>query len=250
MLAKAYLDVIRQMMGQLENEELIHIDQIAEEAAAAVKAGHVIYLYDHGHMLNHELFDRAGGIALLGQVAPVRPSQPTTAVRPAAGRDLPRPAWNNGMDSEFARFVVMQADMRRGDWFFIASAAGRAPFLVDLALTARSAGVYTVGLIALRYAKILPALHPSGQLLHHVVDDLIDLQTSEGDAELSLEGLDEKIGSASGIMGALIGWMIVAALAEAMVARGIPPTVFRSAQYPDGPARLRAARERYQRLGY
>lgn len=250
MLAKAYLDVIRRLADQLEARELAHIDRIAERAAAAVQAGHVIHLYDHGHMLNHELFDRAGGLALLGQIAPVRPSLPVKAVRPPAGRDLPRPSSDLDMDREFARFVVLQSDMRAGDLFFIASAAGRAPFLVDLALAAREAGVNTIGLIAVRYAEALPPLHRSRQLLHHVVDDIIDLQTSEGDAELSLEGLDERIGPASGIMGALIGWMVVVALAEAMVARGIPPTVFRSAQYPDGPVKLREARERYQRLGF
>lgn len=250
MLAKAYLDVVRRLADQLEAGELAHIDQIAEQAAKAVEAGQVIHLYDHGHMLNHELFDRAGGLALLDRIAPVRPSLPAKAVRPPAGRDLPRPTWDLGLDRVFARFVVLQSDMRAGDLLFIASAAGRAPFLVDLALAAREAGVHTIGLIAMRYAQALPPSHPSGQLLHHVVDDVIDLQTSEGDAELSLEGLDERIGPASGIMGALIGWMVVVGLAEALVARGVVPTVFRSVQYPDGPARLEAARQRYQTLGY
>jgi len=250
-LGVQYMNRIRDLIDHLEINEADHLRTLAEHAADRIATGSVVYLYDHGHMLNHELFHRAGGLALLGQVALTGPEVTAPPVRPAlAGQTPHHNLADTGVDRALARFTVKQTAMRSGDLLLIASAAGRAPFLVELALAAKEAGVETIGFIASQYAEQLPPLHASGHLLHQIVDHVVDLQTAAGDAELSVPGLDERFGSASGIMGALMGWMFMADLTEAMIARQMMPTVFRSLQYPDGPERLRQAQDRYHELGY
>jgi uncharacterized phosphosugar-binding protein len=252
MPGQQYLDVVRRYVDGVGARELPHLRELAQDAARRISESALIHVYDHGHMLTHELFDRAGGLALLSKVAVARPGVSPSAGRPALGSppDKKQPVEPLDMETTLARFVVRQSDMRPNDMLFIGSAAGRAPFLVELALEARRAGLRTVGVVALRYAETLPAAHPSGQLLHQVVDDVIDMQTGPGDAELVLDGVEEKVGPASGILTALIFWTFVVELTEALTARGIVPTVYRSTQYPDGPQRYQEARERYRTLGY
>jgi len=252
MLGQQYLTVVRTLMNQLEREELPHLGRLGQQAADVVMQGGAIHVYDNGHLLNHELFNRAGGLALLGGLQ-LTPPAVEHAVRRREGAAAPPPLPDTA-DEPFslawAREVIRRSACRPGDILIIGSVSGRSPFIVELALAARAAGVFVVGLTALAYARELPALHPSGQLLYQVCDDVIDMGTGPGDAALAVPGLSEKLGPTSGVMAALVAWCFVAELTEALLARGLEPTVFRSVNYPDGPDVLKAQVARYQRLGY
>lgn len=251
MLGQQYLTVIRALTNQLESQELPHLVQLADQAADVVMQGGAIHVYDNGHLLNHELFNRAGGLALLGGLQLTPPAVQHDVRRREGAVPPPQP---DTADERFplawAREVVHRSACRPGDLLIIGSVSGRSPFIVELALAARTQGIFVVGLTALAYARELPALHPSGQLLYQVCDDVIDMGTGPGDAALAVPGLTEKLGPTSGVMAALVAWCFVAELTEALLERGLEPTVFRSVNYPDGPAAYQAAVARYQRLGY
>lgn len=75
MVATRYLDAIRFLMNEIEVRELETIHALGEIIAERVVAGGgAVHLYDNGHMLSHELFHRAGGLALLGGLAITPPS--------------------------------------------------------------------------------------------------------------------------------------------------------------------------------
>ncbi|MDA8204430.1 MAG: sugar isomerase domain-containing protein [Thermaerobacter sp.] len=252
MLGLAYTRAVRQLIEELEHREMAHLQALGERMAEGVQSGHVIHLYDNGHMLNHEMFNRAGGLALLARLDVGQPTVANSAVRPkAAGlKANPSAVAGDDLDMALARYVVDRSAAMAGDDLIIGSVSGRSPLVVELALGARERGIRTVALTALKYARTLPARHVSGKLLYQVTDDVIDIGTEAGDAALTVEGLPEKLAPTSGIMAAVAMWALEAAIAEALLKRGITPTVFRSVNYPDGPERLDAAKRRYETLGY
>ena len=76
--------------------------------------------------------------------------------------------------------------------------------------------------------------HPSGKRLFEVCDLVIDNCGEKGDAAVKLDGLEEKIGPTSTAVGtALLNAMVIEAV-EKMIADGIVPPVFMSANLDGG----------------
>ncbi len=248
MTATRYLDRLTEILGEIRTRELPRIEQLAGQIADAVIAGGLLYVYDNGHMLNTELFNRAGGLALVAPVELLRPRLGTAAVRPGGEPAAVPPSLED--DLALARMAVRRAGVKAGDVVLLGSVSGRSPLVVEMAEEAARLGALTVGLTALQYSTTLPASHPSGRRLYEAVAVVLDTHTGIGDAEVAVEGLPEKVLPSSGISAALVAWCLVAALIDALLQRGVEPTVFRSINYPDGPERHAAALERYRRLGY
>lgn len=251
MQGRAYVAAIRRLTDRFEDRELDHLADLARRVAEAVMAGSAIHFYDNGHMLNHELFNRAGGLPLLTRFGIAGPQISDETPRRAAGAPEKPSTEDEAFPLALARHAVRMSDLRPGDYLLIGSVSGRSPFIVELALAAGAGGVRTVALTALAYARTLPPLHPSGQLLHQVTDETVDIQTEAGDAALAVPGIRERVGPTSGIMAALTMWALEAEIAEALVQEHqVEPTVLRSVNYPDGPERLAEARTRFSEQGY
>lgn len=251
MSSSAYLNAVRELIQDLESQEMSHIHELGQRLADTVISGQVVHLYDNGHMLNHELFNRAGGLALLARLDVARPAVTNVVVRPrlqsATGQSG---SSDHDLDLALARYAVEHSSMVAGDQLIIGSVSGRSPFIVELALEAGRRGIHTLALTAGRYARTLPPLHVSGKLLYQVTEDVIDIQTGAGDAALAMEGLEEKVCPTSGVMAAIAMWTLESDIAQALLEKGVIPTVFRSVNYPDGPERLSAARQRFAERGY
>ncbi len=248
MIASRYLDRVTEILGEIRALELPRLEELAGQIADALSSGGLFYVYDNGHMLNTELFNRAGGLALLAPIELGRPRLGTAAVRPG-GEPAAVPASVDD-DLTLARMAVRRAGVKAGDVVLLGSVSGRSPLVVELAEESARRGALTVGLTALRYSTTLPASHPSGRRLYEAVAVVLDTHTGIGDAEVAVDGLAERVLPSSGISAALVAWCLIAALIEALLERGVEPTVFRSINYPDGPERHAAALERYRRLGY
>jgi uncharacterized phosphosugar-binding protein len=248
--AKAYLDRLRERLDEVEREELAKIKALAAVIADRVVAGGAVHLLDHGHMLNRELFNRAGGLALLAGVETTEPGvSHQVRRRGIPGVESAMSEADPAFTLAWAAEVARRAAFRPDDVFVVGSVSGRSPFIVELALQAKARGVHTVALTALKYARTLPPLHPSGRLLYQVADTVLDIKTGVGDAEIDVTGVPEKMGPSSGVMAATVAWCLEIAVAEALVARGVVPTVYRSVNFPDGPTVYRAQRARYESEG-
>ena len=247
MLAQEYLAAMRRIMGSLA-EDVPEIARLADEIAGRIEAGGILFVYDNGHLLTSELFSRAGGLALLAPITLTRPHWGSGALR--RGGEPTHPLVD-GDEEELvlARLAVQHAGVRTGDVVLLGSVSGRSPLVVEMAREASRRGALTIALTALAHASGLPPAHPSGQRLDQAAQVVLDTHTSAGDAEVALPGLAEKLLPSSGISAALAAWCLVGEVAEALVARGIEPTVFRSVNYPDGPERYRDAMARYRELG-
>ena len=116
----------------------------------------------------------------------------------------------------------------------IHSVSGRNTVPVEMAIEAKAAGIFTICITNLDYSKGVTSRHPSGKRLFEVCDLVIDNCGEKGDAAVSLEGLPEKIGPTSTAVGtALLNAMVIEAV-EKMIADGIVPPVFMSANIDGG----------------
>ena len=103
-----------------------------------------------------------------------------------------------------------------------------------MAIEAAKIGVKSICLTNLDYSNSVSSRHPSGKRLFEVCDYVIDNCGVSGDAAITLDGLEEKIGPTSTAVGAALITALVIESVEKMIADGILPPVFMSANLNGG----------------
>lgn len=233
MLSNKLLAVYRELLDSIEHNQLPVIDKVAEIAAQSVAEGGSVYIHDRGHLLNYELFNRSGGLALLKHLH----------LSAATGEGI-----QGELDAAAA--TIPASSMRKGDILILGSVSGRAASVVELAQQARDHGMVTIALTALDYTSQIPSMHPSGKRLFEVCEHVLDIMTLKGDAALEAEGMEEKVLPTSGVTSAVVGWCFVAQLIEHMLVKGLIPSVYRSVSMPGGMEQIEATNKRHKELGY
>jgi len=219
---RAYLAASRALHDHIESQ----MDTIAAAAHAIADRlanGGVIAVFDSGHMLQHEAYLRAGGLAA---VTPFR-------IELSTGTELPaRPNVENAWTrpdhlSHVVRAAIASSGLTKNDVLLINSNSGRSAHVIELAIQARDLGVLVIGIASAKQMATCKAGHPTKQKLDAVVDHLLDNGSSEGDAVLPVPN-NEAMCPLSGIGSALCYWALTAAIVDALTARGIRPTIYRS----------------------
>jgi uncharacterized phosphosugar-binding protein len=224
MLGKQYVDIMRGQLDKIE-AQLDHIGEVADAIADRLAAGGALHIHDTGHLLNQELVNRAGGLMAM------TPLQYSFSVHnPVSAKHGGRKAASD-LDSRLAvtGAVLDASQVRPEDVLLIGSVSGRAAHVVDLALRARERGTLVVALTSLTYSSSVTSKHPSGKRLFEAAEMVIDNGAIEGDACLEIEGLPVKAVPTSGVGAALNAWTLVAETLERLLARGVTPTVYASA---------------------
>lgn len=242
-LIDAYFDAIQSVIGEIRARERERIDEAARLCADCIASGGVVHIHDTGHMLNTELIHRAGGLAALTPFSfslnvnnpnPFRETQ----------QQPPEPV------AAVIALALQKSNIRSGDVLVIGSVSGKSERVVELAIQARALGVMVIGVTSVEYSSALESQHPSGKRLFEAVDLVIDNCAPYGDAMLEVEGVDAKVCPASGVSAACIMWAVCAGVVEALVERGITPTVYRSVNLPGGPEDVQARQNRYRETGF
>jgi uncharacterized phosphosugar-binding protein len=84
------------------------------------------------------------------------------------------------------------------------STSGRNPVPIDVALTAKNKGAYTIIITSLEYSMSQPSRHKSGKLLYEVADLVINNYSIKGDAILSHESVPVPFSPTSTVVGSAI----------------------------------------------
>jgi uncharacterized phosphosugar-binding protein len=186
---------IHALLDDVEVSQAEAIDQSATAVVQSVKAGGVIYLFGtgHSHMLAEEGHYRAGGFA------PVTPMLSTNLMIHESAAASSRYERLPGL----AQIIFSRYNPNPKDTLFIFSNSGVNAVPVEMAITARKAGVTVIGLLSRKYCEQAP-LSPLGKRLYEVVDIVIDNQTPPGDALVEIGESGLKSGAASTIVGAFL----------------------------------------------
>ncbi len=207
--------------------------------AEAIEAKKNVFVFgcSHAGILAEEVFYRTGGLAVVnpiffpGFMLNTRPITMTSSLERVEG---------------LGKIILKQNHVGEGDVLLLHSVSGRNTVPVEMAIEARAMGVHTICITNLEYSNAVTSRHPSGKRLFEVCDIVIDNCGVTGDAAVKLDGLPEKIGPTSTTVGTAILNAIVIEAVEQMIADGIVPPVFMSANIDGGDAHNARIFEEYK----
>ena len=209
--------------------------------AACVAKGGGVHVFDTGHIIDHELIYRGGGLLLLKQF-----KFSLQIENPVRERD--RSGLDRSMEG-LAAYALKASGALPGDVLFIGSVSGKTRNVIDLALAAKAFGLTVIAVTSLTYSRSVESEHSSGKRLFECADITLDNCTPAAEAMLDVEGLDAPFAAASGISAALLLWSCCAACVEEMLARGLQPSVLRSQNFPGGAEYNEMLHKRYAETG-
>lgn len=196
----------------------------AKEIADRVQSGGHLFGFGAGHAYAFaaELCSRAGGLPFWA------------SMNLEDLRDSPRLTREQLHDSvperDPAQGVALAKlhGVKRGDVIVIASQSGRNGASAEMAVWARSQGIYVIGVVSRAHSDAYPSRHPAGLKLVNECDLIFDLCTPAGDAVLVAES-GKTVSSTSTIAFAFLAQLLNARIALELQTRGIDPQVITSA---------------------
>lgn len=243
-IIKKYFEHLRAQIDEIE-ADAEPIKKAAKLCADALAHGGVIHIFDSGHLVSHELINRAGGLVAFSRLA-----FKLDVTNPVKTRAAAEPEPGNSLAYGYIRHIFSTNQLRAGDVLFVGSVSGKSANVVELALQARAHGLTVIAITAMAYSPKLESQHPSGKHLFEAADLVLDNHAPYGDGTLDVEGLDYPLCPASGIGAVATLWAVVAGLVEEMLERGLTPTVYPSVNRPNGRALVSEAEATARERGY
>jgi len=239
MNGEKYIDIVTGCIHKAWDTQKETILAAAEQIAAAIEQKKNVFVFgcSHAGILAEEVFYRTGGLAVInpiffpGFMLNTRPITMTSALERVEG---------------IGKTILTQNHVKEGDVLVLHSVSGRNTVPVEMAIEAGKMGVHTICITNMEYSSGVTSRHPSGKRLFEVCDLVIDNCGEIGDASVRLEGLPEKIGPTSTAVGTAILNAIVIEAVEKMIADGIVPPVFMSANIDGGDAHNAKIFEEYK----
>lgn len=218
-LARTYLDRSLELLQRLRETQAEQIEEAAEAIASAVAAGHTLYAWGgpHSNLPVQDIFWRAGGLALVNPLFTPGLSLEQGPIYLTSFYERVQ-----GAGREFFR----QVGAEPGDVIILVSTSGRNAFPIEMAMAAREAGLFVIGLTSLTYSQAVTSRHPSGKKMYEFCDIVLDNLAVPGDAVLEDERLPQRVGPTSGWVGCLLLQALMAEVAERLAERGITPPIY------------------------
>jgi uncharacterized phosphosugar-binding protein len=225
---KAYQRYFEQVQSKLQIvfAQTEKIEKAAALIADSLSKDGFIYTSGtgHSHIFAEEIFYRAGGfarvIAILDEALMLhKDASYSTEVERMEG---------------YAAKVLEEYSISEKDIFIISSNSGRNTVSIEMAMIAKEKGAKVIVITNLRHTLSITSRHPSGKKLFEIADIYFDNGGEIGDAAVSIERLDTKVGATSTATGAVILQSIMVQAAENLIQKGVIPEIFSSSNSDEG----------------
>ena len=235
---KTYLKNILGLLEKLEQTQEETVDRVAEVCADCIEGGGLLYFFGtgHSHMICEEPFYRAGGLACVYPILETDLMLHEGASKSSGYERL----------EGLGNLVVANTGLGKGDVLFIISNSGRNCAVIDAALEAKKRGAVTVASTSMNHTTQVASRHSGGQNLYQVCDYVLDNGGEVGDACVELAGLGQKIAPTSSVLDVTLVNLILVNTAERLLAKGITPPVFMSANTDAGDEANKAVLQQYR----
>lgn len=246
MLMDEYFDGMKRVLSRIEETQRETLQKAGRAIADSMEKGGMLQLIDTGHMLMHEGVGRTGGLMALRPIHINCTIENPTRYRPIEGKQNVY----YDMVEGFPEFVLHKANLTRGDVLIIGSVSGYNVLPVEMALTARDMGITTVAITSVAYSRELTGKHPSGKRLFEACDYVLDNCGEFGDTLVSVDEINTRICPSSGIAAAYLLWALESCIVEALVEKGITPSIYISNHQPDASRINSEAWSNYEKFGF
>lgn len=236
----SYFDGIRELLDKVETNEKEQIDKAIDRLVSAVQEKQSIFAFgaSHAGILTQELYYRAGGLMTInpifgeGVLLDVEPVTHTSQMERLVG---------------YGTTLAEKTPFKEGDVLLVHSVSGRNPVTIELALEAQKRGVTVISITNLSYSQSVDSRHPSGKNLYQYSDIVIDNHGHIGDGMCEVEGLEQRVGPSSTVIGATIMNTFVVETVKRLKQEGMEkPPIFYSANLDGGDELNRQLIEEYQ----
>lgn len=207
-----YLEMAIEQINKIKEHEGENITKSAKMVGDSIINGEWVYTFGSGHsqLLAIEIHARAGGLYPIVHI--------------------PDPMNGRAEKVEgFGPVLVEGLPFKKGATIFVISNSGRNPEPIEVALIAKEAGMNLIAVTSLVHSQSVSSRHSSGKKLHELADVVLDSHVAAGDASLAFEGLKEKAGAFSTVIGALIMNAVMVEAIQYMLDQGHEPPVLISA---------------------
>lgn len=238
--AKVMIDTILEIVQKMEETQLEAIERASELLANRLQQGGIIHVFGAGHSraFGMEMCGRAGGLVPMKLVA----LEDIALLEGTVGINLTELE----RSLETAHRLMKLHEVQDEDGFIIVSNSGRNGSAVELATICRDLGIPVVAVTSLNHSQHTDSRHPSGKKLYELADIVIDNCCPYGDVLLQMPNSQERTGSASSVVGALIAQALTTEIIRLTFESGeTPPPVYISANLDGGDEHNRKIIERY-----
>lgn len=207
-----YLDLGIEQIEKIKEHEGENISKAAKLVGDSIIKGDWVYTFGSGHsqLLALEIHARAGGLYPIVHI--------------------PDPMNGRAEKVEgFGPILVEGLPFKKGATIFVISNSGRNPEPIEIAMIAKDAGMNLIAVTSLEHSKSVTSRHSSGKKLFELADIVLDTHVAAGDASLSFEGLQEKAGAFSTVIGAVLMNAVMVESIQYMLDQGHEPPVLISA---------------------
>jgi uncharacterized phosphosugar-binding protein len=248
MLAKQWLNNVREIMNSIEETQMKAIQQAAEVMADSIAKGRWVHTFGCGHATIpiEEMYPRIGGFVGFHPIIELPLSFFTHITGDMGVHQFVFLERVEGYGIEIMKGYNF--DQRDTMWLF--SHSGINNVNIDIALEARKKGMKVIAYGSAANAKGKKTRHSSGNTIFDVADIVVDTCAPIEDASVLLQNHQDKIGPVSTMAFITCVWMTVTTVAEILAAKGIKLHIHPSHNVPGNEGakdRLDAALAEYKR---
>jgi uncharacterized phosphosugar-binding protein len=220
-----YYHQVTQYLETIFNEESEKIQETGTLLAKVIKRDGLLYVFGcgHSHMVEEELFYRAGGLAPISPVFETSSMLHEGAVKSSQIERM----------SGYAQLVFDRYPVTDKDAFLIASTSGINAFPIEMAQAAKNVGATVIGISSLNYLS-KPSRHDEGLHLADVCDIVINNHVPVGDAVIEVREDGTKSGPLSSLVLLFIANSLILSACEQLRQWHIEPPVFKSGNCQGG----------------
>jgi len=208
------------------------ITQAAALIGESIAQGGVLHAFGSGHseVITREIIGRAGGLACVSGI-----------IDPTAGFIENLVGYGTTLIERYDR----QYQLLPGETILVVSNSGKNSAPIEVALHAKKKGLNVIALTSVAMSSTAKTVHPGGQKLHEIADQVFDNFGVPGDTLIDLGG-----GSMSGPTSTLVGGMLLNLLMLEVIAwlqaHDHPLPLLQSQNLPGAIEHNRAVGKKYQ----
>ena len=219
---------VSQLVAEVAESQAGAIREAADLVTTALTASGIIQAFGSGHSeaIAMEISGRAGGLVPSNRLAlrdvVLFGGEPVEILTPELERDI----W-------VAERIYELSPIQPQDVFVIVSNSGVNGSSVELAELVKAKGHGLIAITSVQHSTAMTPRHPGGRKLMEVADVVLDNRAPYGDAALPLPGGDA-FGAVSTITSALLAQLLVEQVIGDLLAAGVTPPIYRSANMIGG----------------